>query len=112
MNVEGLARLLVREPFLQHLSPFLQPCIKHSNELRLGAVDQINPVITELPEDFAYFLSISPNLQINLLQFAHILGTNRINPKKKTYIFEKKISYTMTDKIIISNNRCFQIYLY
>jgi hypothetical protein len=32
-------------------------------------------------------LSISPNLQINLLQFAHMLGTNRINPKKKNLYF-------------------------
>ena len=39
--VEGLAGLLVCGPFPQHLSPFLQPCVKHPDELRLGAADQL-----------------------------------------------------------------------
>ena len=41
VGVEGLARLLVRGPFLQHLPPFLLPCVKHPYELRLGAADQL-----------------------------------------------------------------------
>ena len=38
---EGLACLLVRGPFLQHLLPFLLPCVKHADELRLSAADQL-----------------------------------------------------------------------